>query len=69
MLRLLVLLAVLILVMSFFGISIRHIIESPTGQDNVQFVTELLQTAWHAVSSWCMTTWHALTSAIPGHGT
>ncbi len=42
---------VLILALSFFGISIRAIIESPAGQANLAYLSALVGSAWQ----WLMT--------------
>lgn len=52
MVRFLILLAILILALSFFGISIRAIVESPTGHDNFTFIWQLIQTGWHILVGW-----------------
>ncbi len=44
MLRTLLIAFVLLLILSFFGISIRTILTSPTGKDNLTFVWELIHT-------------------------
>lgn len=48
MLRAIVLILVLVLVLSFFGISIQHVVESPTGQSNFSYVGDLLQQGWNS---------------------
>lgn len=40
-------LCVLFLALSFFGISIRGIIESPAGQENLAYLTYLAISLWH----------------------
>jgi hypothetical protein len=52
MIRSIVTVAIIILVLSFFGISIRSIVQSPTGQDNLTFVWELVRTGWHVLEGW-----------------
>lgn len=37
---------VVILVISYFGISIRGVVESPTGKDNIQYVQGGTKTVW-----------------------
>jgi hypothetical protein len=49
MLRAIILIIVLLLVLSFFGVSVQHIIESPTGQSNFSYVGDLLQQGWNAL--------------------
>ena len=50
--RLLIILAILVLALSFFGISIRAIVQSPTGHDNFTFMWELIRTGWHILIGW-----------------
>lgn len=52
MLRFIILLAVLILGLSYFGISIRHIVESPTGADNFDYVWRLVEDGWQTLITW-----------------
>lgn len=42
----LVLGALLLLVLSYFNISIKAVVESPTGQENVNYVTRGIQNFW-----------------------
>lgn len=41
---------VLLLVLSFFGISVQSIVESPAGQANFSYVRDLLVQAWTQVT-------------------
>lgn len=43
---------VLILALSFFGISIQSIVNSPAGQANFAYVWSLLVNAWHWILGW-----------------
>ncbi len=43
---------VLVLALSFFGISLRAIITSPAGQENFHYVYELLVQFWHTLVGW-----------------
>ncbi|HUY62184.1 MAG TPA: hypothetical protein VMV50_00085 [Candidatus Paceibacterota bacterium] len=47
MLRLLFWIFVLFLALSYFGISIRTIVESPAGQANLAYLAYLAVTSWH----------------------
>lgn len=51
MVRLIILVLVLILALSYFGISIREIATSPTGQENFSFVWMYIQEGWYMVTS------------------
>jgi hypothetical protein len=46
MIRFIIILAILILALSFFGISIRNIVESPVGHDNFTFMWVLIKQGW-----------------------
>lgn len=53
MLRTIILIVVIVLLLSFFGISIRSIINSPTGQENFGFLWDLIKTGWsYVVDAW-----------------
>lgn len=46
MVRFIILVIILVLAVSYFGISIRDIAESPTGADNISFVWSYVVTGW-----------------------
>ncbi len=46
MLKLLIYVAILLLVLSFFGISLQHLIESPATQANFAYAVSLLKEGW-----------------------
>jgi hypothetical protein len=46
MLKLIFWIAILVLALSFFGISVQAIIGSPAGQENVTYVLRLLSQGW-----------------------
>jgi hypothetical protein len=52
MLRLIIIAIVIILVLSFFGISLRHVISLPATQDNFHFVWQWLVTTYKLISAW-----------------
>jgi hypothetical protein len=52
MLRLIVLIIIALLILSFFGISLRTLVLSPTAQDNFAFVWQLIQIGWNDVATW-----------------
>ena len=41
-----ILIIVAILILSYFGISIRGIVNSPTGQDNISYSTNIVVSTW-----------------------
>ncbi|MBU1292811.1 hypothetical protein KJ819_01950 [Patescibacteria group bacterium] len=52
MVRFIILLIILVLALSYFGISIRNIVESPTGQDNFSFVWAHIKDGWEILVVW-----------------
>ncbi|MFA7302170.1 MAG: hypothetical protein WC030_00260 [Candidatus Paceibacterota bacterium] len=56
MLRLIFWIAVLLLALSFFGISIQAIINSPTGQENFGFAYQIALQIWNFI----LGIWHWL---------
>ncbi len=52
MVRFIILLIILVLALSYFGISIRNIVESPTGQDNFTFVWAHIKEGWELLVVW-----------------
>lgn len=52
MIRFIIILAILLVALSYFGISVRHIVESPSGQDNFSYVWGLIQNGWEILLAW-----------------
>ena len=52
MIKTLIWVAVGLLALSFFGVSIRALYESPTNQDNLSFILTLAHTGWVMISDW-----------------
>ncbi|MEK7157265.1 MAG: hypothetical protein AAB709_01795 [Patescibacteria group bacterium] len=52
MLRTIFWILVLILALSFFGISIRAIVNSPAGQENFAYLFDLLSRFWQLATFW-----------------
>lgn len=52
MLHLIVWVVIGLLALSFFGISLRSIANSPTNQDNLSFLADTLRMGWGYVESW-----------------
>ncbi len=52
MIRFVIFIGILVLAVSYFGISLRHIVESPTGQDNLSFVWDLISNGWNILVGW-----------------
>jgi hypothetical protein len=52
MLRLLFWIAVFVLALSFFGISLQAIVTSPAGQENIGYVLHLLGQVWEWFTAW-----------------
>ncbi|MGE5540943.1 MAG: hypothetical protein ACM3TU_01515 [Bacillota bacterium] len=66
MVRFLIILAILVLALSFFGISIRTIVESPTGRDNFAFIWQIVKTGWGILVGWFYILVGLIQAAIPG---
>jgi hypothetical protein len=52
MLRLIFWIIVGLLALSFFGVSLRGLVNSPTNQDNLSFLSHLLREGWASMSLW-----------------
>lgn len=48
--KLIILVIAVLLVLSFFGISLQSIIDSPAGQANIQFIWELILIGWNWIA-------------------
>lgn len=51
MIRFVILIIILILALSYFGISIRDIAESPTGEDNLSYVWSYVKDGWELITT------------------
>ena len=51
MIRFIILIIIVILVLSYLGISIRDVAQSPTGQDNFSFVWMYVKDGWEIVTT------------------
>lgn len=51
MVRFIILIIILILALSYFGISIRDIAQSPTGEDNFTFVWNYVKDGWEIITA------------------
>jgi hypothetical protein len=51
---------ILVLVLSFFGISLQHLVEAPATQDNFSFVWSLLMDGWDDVVQFVTNLWNGL---------
>ena len=52
MIRFIIILIILVLALSYFGISIRNIAESPAGADNFAYLTNMLSMGWNILVAW-----------------
>ncbi len=52
MIRLIVWVVIGTLALSFFGISLRELIQDPQTQDNFSFIINLVQNGWHFLTDW-----------------
>lgn len=55
MVRFIIVLIILILALSYFGISLRDVAQSPTGQENFSFVWGYIQEGWEIITTWLAT--------------
>jgi hypothetical protein len=51
MVRFIILIIILILALSYFGISLRDIAQSPTGEDNFTFVWAYVKDGWEILTA------------------
>jgi len=49
MLKLILYVIILLLVLSFFGVSLQHLVEAPATQSNFGYVEQLLADGWHLI--------------------
>lgn len=52
MIRLIIWVVVGTLALSFFGISLRELIQNPQTQDNFSFIIDLVRNGWHLLTGW-----------------
>ncbi len=52
MVHLIVWILVGLLALSFFGISLRALVDNPTNQDNMEFLVTTLQMGWDYIVAW-----------------
>jgi multisubunit Na+/H+ antiporter MnhB subunit len=60
MLKLIIYVVVGLLVLSFFGISLQHLIDSPTTQANFHYVGQLLERGWNDIQAQIHGIWHSV---------
>lgn len=61
MIRILFFALVVILLLSFFGVSIESVVHSPTGQSNFSYVGDLLQQGWDYIAAFLNGITHSIT--------
>jgi hypothetical protein len=54
MVRLIIYIVIGLFALSFFGVSLQHLVENPTTQENFSFFVSLLEQGWESVLSWVM---------------
>ncbi len=52
MVRLIIWIVIGLLALSFFGISLRALVDNPTNQDNWSFLLALLRDGWDYITAW-----------------
>lgn len=55
MVRLIIWIVVGLLALSFFGVSLKSLVDSPTNQENVSFLSQLLHQGWMTLTLWAHT--------------
>ncbi len=60
MLKLVLYVVIALLVLSFFGVSLQHLVESPTTHGNFSFLGDLLKQGWDALVNLVSSVWHSL---------
>lgn len=61
MIKLIIYIIIAILVLSYLGISLQSIIESPVGQANIDFVWNLVLVAWNFIWDLLLKIWDFVT--------
>ncbi len=64
MARFIILVIILILALSYFGISIRDIAQSPAGEDNFTFVWAYVKDGWEIITTFVASLIKALTDVF-----
>ncbi len=57
MVRLIIWIVIGLLALSFFGISLRGLVENPTNQDNLSFVFAMVESGWSMIKMWLLDMW------------
>lgn len=52
MVHLIIWIAIGLLALSFFGVSLQALVENPTNQNNMSYVAALLRDGWEIISTW-----------------
>lgn len=65
MLKLAVYIIVAVLVLSFFGISLQHLVESPAAQENFKYVATLLVQGWNDIVNIVLGLWKSTFGKVP----
>lgn len=66
MIRLILLVVIFILLLSFFGVSIKALVNSPLTQENFAFVWQLILTGWQYLQQQIQNTSFTLPFAVHG---
>lgn len=62
MVHLIVWIVIGLLALSFFGVSLRALVDNPTNQDNMEFLTSTLTLGWAYIEAWLLEVYDSLTS-------
>lgn len=66
MIRAIVWVVILVLALSFFGISLKSLVNDPTTQDNFSFILDLVRSGWEVIESWFLDLRDTAQDLIPG---
>lgn len=64
MLKLIIYILVGLLVLSFFGVSVQNLLESPTTEANFDYVQNLLEKGWDDIVSLVTGVWDGASDAV-----
>jgi hypothetical protein len=62
MVHLIVWVVIGLLALSFFGVSLRALVDNPTNQDNMEFLTSTLEMGWDYIEAWLLNLYDSLTN-------
>lgn len=64
MIRIIIYIILGLIILSFFGISLRDVVDSPAGQDNFSFLWQLVIIGWDYIARLALDIWNWALSLI-----